>query len=104
MSHFYCTMVGKAGEATRSGTVASGMTAHVRGWDVGVKIHAYEQDGVDCFAISASDGSSGGSTVIVIGTVKRIVTASGEDIIFVPNGYADDAPFHSAPVRAGISS
>jgi len=38
MAHFYGTMQGSRGETSRMGTVNSGMTAHVRGWDVGIEV------------------------------------------------------------------
>lgn len=39
MSRFYGSMQGSRGEATRCGTPASGITAHVHGWDLGVRTY-----------------------------------------------------------------
>jgi len=38
MSHFYGSMQGSRGEATRCGTKNSGFTAHIRGRDIGVEV------------------------------------------------------------------
>ena len=39
MSRFYASINGSAkNEATRQGTVKTGIKGHVRGWDAGVKV------------------------------------------------------------------
>lgn len=38
MSHFYGSMQGSHGEATRCGTNDSGISCHVRGWNFGVSV------------------------------------------------------------------
>ena len=38
MSHFYGNMKGNRGEITRCGAKSSGLRAHVRGWEVGVRV------------------------------------------------------------------
>ena len=39
MARYYASIHGNRGEATRMGTPNSGIQAHVRGWDVGVKVY-----------------------------------------------------------------
>lgn len=38
MSHFYGSLEGNRGMATRQGTKASGIEGHIRGWNIGVRI------------------------------------------------------------------
>ena len=38
MSHFYASIHGSRGEATRQGTKNSGITGHIRGWNTGAKV------------------------------------------------------------------
>ena len=61
MSHFYGSMDGSAKTtATRCGTKSSGIGAHIRGWDSGVKVEAVHNPdtGRDSFMISMSGGSN----------------------------------------------
>lgn len=37
MSHFYGSLRGSRGEATRQGTRSSGLTSHARGWHLGIR-------------------------------------------------------------------
>ena len=38
MARFYGEIQGNKGQATRMGTKTSGFHAHIRGWDVGIKV------------------------------------------------------------------
>lgn len=38
MSRFYGSLQGSRGEATRQGTRASGITGHIRGWNIGARV------------------------------------------------------------------
>ena len=59
MAHFYGEMQGSRGNTTRCGTKASGITAHVRGWDAGVRVTMEEQgDGRDCAFVDVTGGSN----------------------------------------------
>ena len=40
MSHFYGSLQGDRGEVTRRGNKVSGISSHVRGWDIGVRVEA----------------------------------------------------------------
>lgn len=66
MAHFYGSVQGSRGEATRCGTKRSGMSSHVRGWNVGVDArmdkasYPTREDGED-LAIATFTGGSNGS-------------------------------------------
>ena len=47
MSHFYGTVQGNRGEASRGGSKASGMETYCASWSGAVRCYAYEKDGVD---------------------------------------------------------
>ena len=53
MSHFYGTLRGSRGEATRQGTVGSGLTTIAASWDGAITVRMWrdEQDGVDRFEV-----------------------------------------------------
>ncbi len=59
MSQFYGDMTGNRGTVTRGGSKASGMTAHIRGWDVGVRVRLSHVDGVDVVRVYRTKGSRG---------------------------------------------
>lgn len=60
MSHFYGSLQGSRGEATRCGTAWSGVTCHVRGWHVGTEATAHvDADGSDAVRLVATRGSAG---------------------------------------------
>lgn len=62
MARFYASIIGNRGEATRMGSAASGITAHPRGWTLGVRASGYDNpDGYgDTFAVNVTGGSNGG--------------------------------------------
>ena len=71
MAHFYGSLDnGRSSEATRPGSIARGLTAHIRGWNDGVRVEAYEENGEDCFRIVATGGSNDPSTHYLIGIVR----------------------------------
>jgi hypothetical protein len=50
----------------------SGITAHVRGWDVGVRAHCYAaEDGSDHCAVWITTGSNGRGTERLLATVTQ---------------------------------
>jgi len=61
MAHFYAEIQGNRGEATRMGTKDSGMRAHIRGWNVGVKVYCTynEETGEDEIEVYKTSGSNG---------------------------------------------
>lgn len=59
MSHFYATIQGSRGEATRTGTKNSGMFAHIRGWNIGVRVELdYDEEEGDVVKIFLTGGSN----------------------------------------------
>jgi len=60
MAHFYASMQGSRGEATRVGTKSSGLTAHVRGWDIGARVELSHEDGRDVVRVYRTGGSNNG--------------------------------------------
>ena len=65
MSQFYASIHGGRGEVTRQGTKKSGISGHIRGWNVGVQVWCYtDTEGKDHCQISATAGSNGGASSI----------------------------------------
>jgi archaellum component FlaG (FlaF/FlaG flagellin family) len=60
MARFYADIQGNRGEATRMGTTASGMSGHVRGWNIGARVVMdVAQNGEDRVTVYLTSGSSG---------------------------------------------
>ena len=60
MAHFYASIQGNRGEATRMGTKNSGMEGHIRGWDVGCRVYmGVDSDGNDTVSVYLTSGSNG---------------------------------------------
>lgn len=59
MAQFYADIQGNRGAATRMGTKASGINGHIRGWDVGCRVHCYydDKEEVDKVSIELTSGS-----------------------------------------------
>jgi hypothetical protein len=66
MAHFYGDLQGSRGEATRCGTKASGIDAHIRGWHTGVSVRLAHVDGVDVVRVYRTSGSSGAGSDTLI--------------------------------------
>lgn len=58
MSHFYACIQGSQGAVTRCGTKRSGVLVHVRGWNVGVRVHLTHENGKDIVAVYKTKGSN----------------------------------------------
>lgn len=58
MARFYGEIQGNRGSATRMGSETSGFTAHIRGWDVGVRIVCRVVNGVDVISVYQTSGSN----------------------------------------------
>ncbi len=71
MSQFYASIRGNRGEATRMGSRASGISGHIRGWDVGVRVSGWDRFGDDVFDIYTTGGSNGDLSAYV-GTVTLV--------------------------------
>ena len=60
MGHFYGTVRGNRGEASRMGSKLSGMYAHIRGWSIGVAVELYHdtRTGHDVVQVFKTSGSN----------------------------------------------
>lgn len=61
MAHFYGEIEGQARtKTTRIGSKNSGISAHVRGWNIGARVQCFVNDqGEDCVSIRLTSGSNG---------------------------------------------
>ncbi len=57
MAHFYSTIQGNRGEASRLGSAKSGMIVNCSGWNSEIKINASVIDGKDQFKVYKTSGS-----------------------------------------------
>jgi hypothetical protein len=78
MSRFYASINGAKGEATRQGSASSGIIAHPRGWELGVRVtgmtaSAVDGDaGKDAFVVDITGGTNdGGKTRYGVLTVSE---------------------------------
>jgi len=72
MSRFYASIKGNRGEATRQGTPKTGISGHIRGWDIGVKVRCFvNSEGKDTCIIYKTAGSKSPGAVEIIATVKE---------------------------------
>ena len=77
MSQFYASINGSAkNEATRQGTKNTGISGHIRGWDIGVKVIGQHINGIDCFSIYMTSGSNDHSHNLKIGEVIQTPTGN----------------------------
>ena len=68
MSRFYASIQGNRGEATRQGTKSSGISGHVRGWNIGVRVYCYvNKEGKDVASVVLTGGSSNSSMIKDLG-------------------------------------
>jgi len=71
MSRFYASISGSAkNQVTRQGGKKSGITGHIRGWGVGIRINGFvDTNGKDHFCIYRTGGSHNPSTLRLIAEV-----------------------------------
>lgn len=73
MSHFYATIKGNRGEASRCGSKGSGISGHIRGWHIGGQVNCWiGPDGEDRVSITLTQGSNGCGDLIHLGTYKLV--------------------------------
>jgi hypothetical protein len=65
MSHFYGTLQGNRGEATRCGTKDSGITTVAASWSGAVRCETYIKDGVDCVMVQFVTWHGAGNNRII---------------------------------------
>ncbi len=87
MSRFYGDLSGQAKTvATRRGNTNSGVEAHVRGWDIGVRIEAesdrQDRDTIRLTLTGGSNGNLSGETLLVIKMVdgQHVITFISDKI------------------------
>lgn len=66
MSHFYGTLQGNRGEATRCGTKSSRMETYCASWDGAIRCCAYvNPEGVDCVRVEMTTWHGAGENVLL---------------------------------------
>lgn len=69
MSRFYASIEGSARtKATRCGTKKSGISGHIRGWNLGIRVEGSHQEFGDTFTAWLTSGSAGSKNDICLGT------------------------------------
>ena len=59
MSRFYGKITGASGISSRRSTGKQGISAHISGWNKGIKVTGFVDDnGMDCFDIFETGGSN----------------------------------------------
>ena len=71
MARFIDRVQGLAGEATRLGSVDSGLRVNANGWDLGVTVIGRATPYGDEFRIYASGGSNGSEPAQLVAVVTR---------------------------------
>jgi hypothetical protein len=72
MAHFYANIKGNRGEATRIGTPKSGLSGHIRGWDIGAKVFCrVNSKGEDEIQVYSTSGSNGGGGDVYVATITK---------------------------------
>lgn len=66
MSRFYVSSQGNRSETTRTGTAASGIITHARGWDIGGKVQCVDRAGEDRVFFSLTLGSNNPSERLIL--------------------------------------
>lgn len=73
MSRFYAEIQGSRGAATRQGSKKSGISGHIRSWNLGAYVVCYVgQDGKDHIRVSITGGSNDPS-------IKKVLIDISED-------------------------
>ena len=73
MSRFYGSISGTAKTiATRKGTTTSGIKGHIRGWNIGIKVHCQiNENNEDICFVYMTDGSSERTSDKLIAVVTK---------------------------------
>lgn len=74
MAQFYASIQGNRGQATRMGTKKSGMSGHIRGWNIGCRVymHYNEETKQDECTVSITSGSKGNGGFYDVGTFTAV--------------------------------
>lgn len=76
MAHYYGTLTGSRGTATRLGTRASGLTVAARSWTGSVTVEMSEGHDGTRVAIRVADGSATGGRLLYGGRLAELLSAS----------------------------
>lgn len=115
MSRFYASIRGHRGEATREGTPASGIIAHPRGWNLGVRVTGMTASGVDegasdrdAFVVDLTGGSNDGAKTVHGIVIVSEAATPGVRRVFVDVGpitgvtyLYPDGTYHSRETEEG---
>ena len=73
MSRFYGRVTGASGISSRRSTGKHGISAHISGWNKGVKVEGFvDGEGNDCFSLFETGGSNNPERTKMIGQVTDI--------------------------------
>jgi hypothetical protein len=73
MSRFYANIKGSRSLVTCRGDAKSGVSGHLRGWDIGVYVEVYaDEHGDDAVSIEITGGSNRTGSLKKIGTFKIV--------------------------------
>jgi hypothetical protein len=89
MSRLYGSMDADASKTQATRRAHKNISAHVRGWDNGVEVHAYvDAEDRDCFEVYRTSGSNGGRSAECI---ARIVGNEPGSLTLLPNAWGEAA-------------
>ena len=72
MARFMAEIQGNRGSTSRSGSKASGIDGHIRGWNLGIKVQAsVDDDGNDVFTVYRTGGSNRPGVVAVLAQIRE---------------------------------
>jgi len=52
--------------ATRQGSAKSGISGHIRGWNIGARVEIRDRDGTDVVQVFQTAGSNGGKADVLL--------------------------------------
>ena len=76
MAHFYGTLEGNRGKATRCGTKIGGLSVTAAGWGGAIYVKLFEQDGVDHYTVSIGPWQGSGGSYVKLASGKLDATLS----------------------------
>lgn len=81
MSHFYATIEGNRGEATRCGTQSSGITTTCQSYEGSIIVTMRVENGKNWFEIQVDEGSATHGRVILEGKVETLASKEFHSLI-----------------------
>jgi len=91
MAHFYASIKGGRSEKTACGTKNSGMSGHIRGWDIGGKVTAsfnemHDTNAIDFVLTGGSNNSESLGLSLHVCMNTKTVSLNGKNIGFIKDG------------------